>query len=71
MVILRFKQEDQERALGFLARRFPGRSWSTGQVMVPEPAIQELKEAGFSFDVEGKATYEQLAPLRNSPANAA
>lgn len=53
MVIIRFPYEPTERrGLGFLARRFSGKSWVTGEVMV-----------------EGPATYERIAPLRDTPAN--
>ena len=69
MVIIRFSDSETEaRASGFIARRFSGKSWATGEVMVPEAALAPLAAAGFKFTVEGPATYERIAPLRNPPA---
>lgn len=66
MVIVRFPLSDAEsRGLGLLARRFWGRTWSTGEVMVPEEALAYLAAEGVPFNVEGPATYERLVPLRN------
>ena len=62
--------ETKRRALGFLARRFSGKSWATGEVMVPEAALAPLAAEGFKFTVEGPATYERIAPLRDTPATA-
>jgi hypothetical protein len=71
MVIIRFSdRETESRALGFLARRFSGKSWATGEVMVPEAALASLAAEGFKFTVEGPATYERLAPLRDTPSAA-
>jgi hypothetical protein len=61
MVIIRFAdQESKRRALGYIARRFSGKSWATGEVMVPKGALNSLKAEGFQFNVEGPATYERL-----------
>jgi hypothetical protein len=70
MIIIRFPDGDTERkALGFLATRFPGKSWANGETLVPEAALAHLAQEGIKFIVEGPATYEQLASLRNpSPA---
>jgi hypothetical protein len=69
MVIIRFAdQESKRRALGYIARRFPGKSWATGEVMVPEMALASLAAEGFQFNVEGPATYERLTSLRDSVA---
>ena len=71
MVIIRFPDEQiEKRGLGFLARRFSGKSWVTGEVMVPEAALAPLAAEGFKFTVEGPATYERIAPLRDTPATA-
>jgi hypothetical protein len=70
-VIIRFAdQEAKRRALGFVARRFSGKSWATGEVMVPEAALPYLAAEGFQFKVEGPATYERLTSLRDTPAAA-
>jgi hypothetical protein len=71
MVIIRFAdQESKRKALGFVARRFPGKSWATGEVMVPEAALASLASEGFQFTVEGPATYERLTSLRDTPTTA-
>ena len=71
MVIIRFPDlETKRRALGFLARRFSGKSWATGEVMVPDAALAPLAAEGIRFTVEGPATYKHLAPLRDTPAAA-
>jgi len=63
MVIIRFSDEPTERrGLGFLARRFSGKSWATGEVMVPEAALAPRAAEGFKFTVEGPATHERIAP---------
>jgi hypothetical protein len=56
-------------ALGCLPGRFPGKSWDSGEMMVPEDALAFLAKEGIRFTVEGPATYEQIASLRN-PAHA-
>ena len=64
MVIIRFAdQESKRRALGYIARRYPGKSWATGEVMVPDAALATLASEGFHFTVEGPATYERLTSL--------
>jgi len=71
MVIIRFAdQESKRKALGFVARRFPGKNWATGEVMVPEAALASLASEGFQFTVEGPATYERLTSLGDIPATA-
>jgi hypothetical protein len=66
MIIIRFPDaETERRALGFLASRFPGKTWATGETMVPEAALASLAREGLRFTVEGPANYEQLAALRN------
>ena len=71
MIIIRFADdESRRRVLGYIARRFPGKSWATGEVMVPDAALASLASEGYHFTVEGPATYERLTSLRNSPAAA-
>jgi hypothetical protein len=66
MIIIRFPDaESERRALGYLAGRFSFRTWSTGETMVPEEALPHLATEGIRFTVEGPATYERLAPLRD------
>ena len=69
MIIIRFADEkEKRRALGFLPGRFSFKSWATGEMMVPENALAFLAVEGISFTVEGPATYDRLAPLRNPAA---
>ncbi len=70
-IIVRFADmETKRKALGKLAGRFSGKSWSSGEVMVPEAALAYLATEGISFTVEGPATNERMASLRD-PAAAA
>jgi hypothetical protein len=56
MVIIPFSEkEDKCRALGFITRRFSGKSWETGELMIPEEALNVLREAGIDFTIRGPA----------------
>jgi hypothetical protein len=71
MVIIRFPDEQAERrALGFLARRYSGKSYATGETIVPEAALAALALEGIKFTVEGPATYDRITPLRDFAATA-
>ena len=72
MIIIRFPDDaSKKRALGYLPGRYSFKSWATGEMMVPPGALAELAMEGIAFQVEGPATYEQLAtPLRNPAASA-
>ncbi len=67
MITIRFSDPDVRlEALGFLMGRFPGRALKTGEVLVPEPALQALAHEGFQFTVLGRSTYEQqIAAIRD------
>jgi hypothetical protein len=80
MVIVRFPSvEMRRRALGYLLGRFSGRSWATGEVLVPEPALPHLAAEGIVFSVEGAGTYDRIlhlnekahAPAAGEPATTA
>ena len=62
--------ESKRRALGKLANRFSGKSWASGEVMVPEAALAYLATEGFRFTVEGPPTNERTASLRDPLAPA-
>jgi hypothetical protein len=68
MIRIRFADLDtKKRALGRLAGRYSFKSWSTGEMLVPEAALAYLATEGIPFQVEGPATYEQITPaLRDS-----
>ena len=68
MVTITFPdRETEKRGLGFLLGRFSGRVLHSGEHLVPEAALEALADAGISFTVKGKATYEQqLAAVRGS-----
>ena len=66
MIIIRFADEASKRkALGQLAGRFSFKSWASGEMMLPKEASALLAEEEIRFTVEGPATYERLASLRN------
>jgi hypothetical protein len=68
-ILIRFPDKEVERqALGKLIPRFSGKSWSSGDLAVPSAALAYLANEGISFTVIGPATYERLAPLRDSRA---
>jgi hypothetical protein len=71
MVTIKFPDtQTQDRAVGFLARAFSGRVLRSGEVIVPEAALEALAEKNFSFTVIGKTTYEQeLAAVRGDGAS--
>jgi len=70
MILIRFADaETEKRGLGYLAGRFSGRSWSSGETLVPEEALPLLEAEGIKFTVEGRPSYEKAyAPLRNPAA---
>jgi hypothetical protein len=69
VIVVKFAdQETDLEALGFLLGRFSGRVFRTGEVILPETALEALAEEGFSFTVLGKATYEQMAAFRSAPS---
>jgi hypothetical protein len=69
MVIIRFPDDKaKRRALGFLPGRFSFKSWSTGEMILPKTAVPFRAVEGIPFSVDGPATYERLAPLRNPSA---
>ena len=69
MIIIRFNdKESEQKAIGYLAGRFPGKSCANGETLVPEGALSHLAVEGIAFTVIGPATYERLAPLRNPAA---
>ena len=71
MVVIHFADaESKRRALGFMAGRFSFKSWSTGEMVVPDSALAHLANAGIPFVVEGPATYERLiSSIRKPPAS--
>ena len=72
MVIIRFPDDKMEcRGLGFLARRFPTKSWANGLTVVPESALAALAREGFQFSVEGPAKDDQVIPAIPDPAASA
>ncbi len=70
MVIITFPDEATEnKALGFLLRRFSGMALKSGEHFVPEAAVAALASQGIPFSVHGKASYEkQVAALRSAAA---
>jgi hypothetical protein len=56
MVLIRFPNPDEKlKALGYLPGRFAFKSWTTGEMLVPEAALPFLAVEGITFTVEGPA----------------
>jgi len=71
MVLIRFTDaESKHRALEALVGEFSFKSWSTGEMLVPEDALARLAREDIPFSFEGSAAYEKLAPVRDSAATA-
>jgi hypothetical protein len=63
MILIRFPDtESERRGLGYLAGRFPFKTWSAGESLVAESALAHLAIEGILFSVQGPATYEQRIP---------
>lgn len=71
MIKIRFVDSDSERkALGFLAGRFPFKTYADGYTLVPHSALSRLATEGIFFTVEGPALYEQsISTVRNPSAS--
>lgn len=71
MIVIRFEDiATKSRALGFLAGRFPFKSWASGEMPVPEDVIAYIATEGIVFSVEGPATYERLiSSVRDSTSS--
>ena len=71
MVIIRFDdQETEKKALDFLIGRHSFKTWSNGDLMVPEPALGALENQGLFFRVKGAAAYEHFVPKVRDPSAA-
>jgi hypothetical protein len=65
-ILIRFQDKETEQlALGKLIPRFSGKSWVTGETVVPSPALGFLADHGIKFTVIGPAPYELVTPVRN------
>jgi hypothetical protein len=68
MIRIRFPDAaSKRRALGYLAGRFPFKSWASGEMLVPEYALPSLAMEGIPFSVEGRATCEHIAAWGRNP----
>ena len=64
MVIVRFPSVQMRRkALAFIMRNCSGKSWKSGEVMVPETALPHMAAKGIVFTVDGQAIYERVLRL--------
>jgi hypothetical protein len=71
MIIIRFESRETElQALDVLVGKFPFKTWSSGELMVPADALPHLAIEGIRFRVEGPATYEHNVPAVRDPAAA-
>jgi hypothetical protein len=65
MVLIRFPDaQTKRRALELLVGEVPFKSWSSGEMLVPEDALPRLAREDVPFTFEGSAAYEKLATLR-------
>jgi hypothetical protein len=65
-VIIRFPDKaTEQKALGKLIPRFSGKSWVSGETVVPSSALAFLAAEGVSFTVIGPAPYERITPIRD------
>jgi hypothetical protein len=71
MVVITFPdREVEKKGLGFLMTRFSGGVLRSGEHLVPEAAVEALAQEGITFNVLGKASYEQqIAAIRGVPTN--
>ena len=71
MIKVSFSDSESERkAIGFLAGRFPFKTYAGGCTLVPEAALARLAGEGIAFTVEGRAAYEQsFSTVRDSSAS--
>jgi len=54
MILIRFPNAETKRAaLGRLAGRFSFKSWSSGEMLVPEDALPYLAVEGIVFTAQG------------------
>jgi len=61
MVIIRFTDEAaKRRALGWLVGGFSFKSWSGGQMLVPENALPQLAMERIPLVSEGETTLQQI-----------
>ena len=57
MVIIQFDDaETEKRALDHLVGRYSFKTWASGELMVPEPALGVLAAENIAFRVNGPAT---------------
>jgi hypothetical protein len=53
VIMIRFSGPEMERrGLGYLAGRYSGKTWASGDTLVPEEALPNLAAAGIEFSVE-------------------
>ena len=64
MVLIRFTDAgSKRRALEALVGQFSFKSWSSGEMLLPEEALPRLAREDIPFSFEGSAAYEKLATL--------
>ena len=70
MVLIRLADATTKRkALEALVGKFSFKSWSSGEMLVPEEALSALAREDIPFSFEGSAAYEKLAALRDPVAH--
>jgi len=70
MIMIRFDDlESKRRALGFLAGRFAFKSWSSGEMAVPETALAHLATEGIRFSSGRSLMPQTCRKAGNSSSN--
>ena len=65
MILIRFNDAAaKRRAIETLVVDFPFKSWSSGEMLVPEESLPHLARNDIPFSFEGSSAHEKLAPLR-------
>ena len=69
MVLIRIPDARSKRkAFEVLVGKFSFKSWSGGEMLVPEEALTKLAREDVPFNFQGSTAYEDLAPLRDPAA---
>lgn len=70
MVLIRFPNpESKQRALEALVGEFSFKSWSSGEMLLPEEALPQLAREDIPFTFEGSTAHEKLSPVRDPAAS--
>lgn len=67
MVLIRFTDaENKRRAVEALVGEFSFKTWTSGEMLLPEDALPRLAREDIAFSFDGSAAYEKLETPRDS-----